>query len=959
MDMKPHIIKFRKNRRNRNRSNPLGKIGLLLAAILSIGMAGGIIYAVSRYSEITEGLPSPEKIEVLINPQNGSLLMPTRIMDSRGEQELWKFENPAINYRRYVNITDGHMLFFRDVPEELIQATLTAVDVTFLERPEGFITGILDNEPDPIPQSLVEDLLLWEEIGHPFYEIRVHLLSDQIVANYGRQKILEFYLNSAYYGREIHGVAQASLYYFGKDLDGLDLAESALLAAVSKFPSLNPFDAPTAAKENQEDILEKMVEANFITSQLAEQTRKKQLFYADPDQGESLQKPVYVDYILEEASKYVPQDRLLKGGYQIFSTIDLDLQQTLECTAEIMIERVYGEDQPISENCEAARLMPRYTGQILEEEDSLEINLVLHDPNTGELRAMVGITNSGKKPGLSEPRDPGTLITPFLYLNQFAQGFEPASLVWDIPISEVISVESLHPACGQECEFQGPVSMRKALVNDYLAPAHQFWSAQEKNVYPSTLAVFGYSLDAQGCIDCPIFTNNPFLDLVDIAQGYGVFGNQGYLRGKSIGNFSLEIQPSAVERIETRSGEIIPSGQFIERKIISEELAYLINDTLSDGEARTDSSLRDVFLIGRPAAVKVGAVADGYSTWVIGYTPQIVTASWVGNPEGEGAEADYQQIAGNLWRAITQYISRDLPAEDWPIPANIITKDVCYPSGLLPTENCPRIVREVFIRGNEPAGADNLFQSYEINRETRLLASVFTPSGQIQERVYLSVPPEARSWADQTGVETAPTLYDLEIPDDRDDGLSFTTPENYSFVKGRVRIIGSIPEDDFVSARLQYGMGLNPGSWIQIGPEITTPSFFMRLSTWDTTDLEDGIYALQLVLIQERQQIEKVSLVVSVDNTPPLMIFTTDLAGRQIPFQPGEEILFGVGFENNSEIDQVDFYLNGDLLSSRKVAPYIVPWSLVPGEYELQIIAQDQAGNEVEISTLFEVLSGD
>ena len=958
MDIKSHIIRFRTNQRKKNRSNPLGTIGLLLAAFLSIGMAGGIIYAVSRYSEITEGLPTPQKMEVLLNPQNGSLLMPTRIMDQRGVQELWRFENPAVDYRRYVNITDGNMLFFRDVPEELIQATLTAEDVTFLKKPEGFITSFLDNKPDPITQSLVEDFLLWEEVGHPYYEIRVNLLSDQLIANYGRQKVLEWYLNSAYYGREIYGAAQASLYYFGKDLRGLDLAESALLAAVAKFPSLNPFDAPTAAKENQEDILEKMAAANFITSQLAELTRKKQLFYADPDQGQNQLKPEYVDYILDEASITVPQDRLLRGGYQIFSTIDLDLQQMLECTSEIMVGRVYGEEQLIRDDCEAARLMPRYTGPILEQQDALEIDLVLLDPNTGELRAMAGITDSGKKPDLSEPRNPGTLITPFLYLNQFTQGFEPASLVWDIPVSEELPVELLHPGCGMDCEFQGPVSMRKALVNDYLAPSIQYWSTQVKNLYPSTLTVFGYSLGADVCFDCPVFPNNPFLDLVDLAQGYGVFGNQGYLRGKSTGNSSLEIQPSAVQRIETWSGELIPSENIIiEKKIISEELAFLINDILSDREVRSDSSLRDVFQIGRPAAVKVGSVADGSSSWVIGYTPQIVTASWVGNPDGVRGGADYQQIAGNLWRAITQYISRDLPAEDWPLPANIITLDVCYPSGLLPTENCPRIVREVFIQGNEPVGVDNLFQSFEINRETELLASVFTPSGQIEERVYLSVPPEARSWADQTGIETAPTLYDLEIPDERDDGLSVTTPENYSFVKGRVRIIGSVPEDDFVTARLQYGMGLNPGSWIQIGPEITAPSFFTRLGTWDTTDLEDGIYALQLVLIQERQGIEKTSLVVSVDNTPPSMIFTTDLAGGQIPFRQGDEILFGVEFENNSEIDQVEFYLNGDLLFSRKVAPYIVPWSLVPGEYELQITAQDQAGNEVEYSALFEVFS--
>jgi len=960
MDIKSHIMRFRSNQRKKNRSNPLGTIGLLLAAFLSIGMAGGVIYAVSRYSEITEGLPTPEKMEVLLNPQNGSLLMPTRITDQQGVEELWRFENPAVDYRHYVNITDGNMLFFRDVPEELIQATLAAMDVTFLEKPEGFIYGILNNDPDPITQSLVEELLLWDEIGHPYYEIRVGLLSDQMIADYGRQKVLEWYLNSVYYGQEIYGAAQASQYYFGKELGNLELAESALLAAVAKYPSLNPFDAPTAAKENQEDILDKMAAANFITSQVAEQTGKKQLFYADPDQGLNLPRPVYVEYILEEASKSVPRDRLIRGGYQIFSTIDLDLQQTLECTAEIMIGRAYGEEKPVTDNCEASRLLPRYTGQIADNSDSLEIDLVLLDPSSGELLAMAGITDSGKKPGLSEPRNPGTLITPFLYLNQFAQGFEPASLVWDIPVNEELSVGLLHPGCDQDCEYLGPVSMRKALVNDYLSPANKFWSAQEKNIYPSTLTVFGYSLSEEVCLDCLVFPDNPYLDLVDLAQGYGVFGNQGYLRGKSTGNSNLEIQPSAVRRIETWSGEIVTSGNlFIEKKIISEEMAFLINDSLSDGEAWADSSLRDVFQIGRPAAVKVGAVGDGNSAWVIGYTPQIVTASWVGSPEGAGPGPDYQQIAAHLWRAITQYISRELPAQDWTIPANIITLDVCYPSGQLPTENCPRIVREIFIRGNEPVGADNLFQSFEINRETGLLASVFTPSGQIEERVYLSVPPEARSWADQAGIDTAPTLFDLDIPEERDDGLSFTTPETYSFVNGRVRIIGSIPEDDFVSARLQYGNGLNPGSWIQIGPEISTPSFFTRLGTWDTTNLEDGIYALQLVLIQERQQIEKTSLIVSVDNTPPSMAFTTDLAGGEIPFQQGGEILFEVEFENNSEIDQVEFYLNGELLSSRKVAPYILPWSMILGEYELHITAQDQAGNSVEYSTIFEVVSDD
>ena len=89
------------------------------------------------------------------------------------------------------------------------------------------------------------------------------------------------------------------------------------------------------------------------------------------------------------------------------------------------------------------------------------------------------------------------------------------------------------------------------------------------------------------------------------------------------------------------------------------------------------------------------------------------------------------------------------------------------------------------------------------------------------------------------------------------------------------------------------------------------------------------------------------------------MSLTTALDGREIEFKQNEELLFEVEFENNSEIDQVDFYLNGELLSSRKVAPFIVPWTMIPGEYALEITAQDQAGNNAEYSALFEVLSSE
>ncbi|NQS91709.1 MAG: transglycosylase domain-containing protein, partial [Chloroflexi bacterium] len=479
MDIQSHILRFRTNKRKQDRSNPLGLIGFLIAAILSIGAAAGVIFSVNRYTAITGDLPSPVQMEILLNPPDGSLLEPTRIFDQIGQVELWRFENPAVDYRRYTSITDGEMLFFSDAPEFLIQATLAAIDLDYFQKPVPFLAGIWDAGPDPIPYTLVEELLLWHESDHPYREIRIQLLADQIVSRYGREKVLEWYLNSAYYGNQIYGASQAARFYFGRELKSLDLAESALLAAVAKYPSLNPLDAPTAAKENQEEILQRMKASDLITEADAIRAARKQLFYADPEIISSQIRPAYVDYILKEASDLIPQDRLLRGGYKIISTLDSELQETLDCTLEVLLQRVTGEENEIGTSCEASRLLPKYTGLPLADKESLEINILLLDPILGELRGMAGVSDSGQELSLDNPRNPGTLITPFLYLTSFTRGSEPASLAWDISLEGIeLSKEDLHPGCEDPCDYQGPVNIRTALMNDYLSPARQLWNSR-------------------------------------------------------------------------------------------------------------------------------------------------------------------------------------------------------------------------------------------------------------------------------------------------------------------------------------------------------------------------------------------------------------------------------------------------------------------------------------------------
>jgi membrane carboxypeptidase/penicillin-binding protein PbpC len=380
---------------------------------------------------------------------------------------------------------------------------------------------------------------------------------------------------------------------------------------------------------------------------------------------------------------------------------------------------------------------------------------------------------------------------------------------------------------------------------------------------------------------------------------------------------------------------------------------------LRDENARAGSPGSALFQIGRPVAVKSGFIPGSPSYWVAGYTPQLVVVVWAstGEKDAEGGDINIAGIAAGLWRALIQYSSQSLKLEDWQLPAGIVILDVCYPSGLLPSENCPRVVREPFIEGNEPFEEDVLFQMLEVNRETGLLASVFTPPQQIEERVYLSVPEIAYDWAQNAGIPAPPDQYDLEDLDSGEDGFSITSPEIFSFVRGETQVIGSLPEEGFDSARLQYGMGMNPGSWLQIGTEITAPGKNISLGTWDTKNLEDGIYALQLVKIGERQEVDKTSLVVSVDNTPPEILLVTDYSDQEITYQAGKEVVFQADFANQSEIQKVRFYIDSGLKSTRTSFPFVYTWPLTLGEHRLRITAEDQAGNQGEQSITFQVVS--
>jgi membrane peptidoglycan carboxypeptidase len=296
------------------------------------------------------------------------------------------------------------------------------------------------------------------------------------------------------------------------------------------------------------------------------------------------------------------------------------------------------------------------------------------------------------------------------------------------------------------------------------------------------------------------------------------------------------------------------------RPVLTPGLAYLMNHALSDEPARWPSlGQANVTEIGRPAGLKLGQTEDGLDVWAIGYSPTRVVAVWTGAREESNLSP---RVPAVLWNALMQIASQSLPRAGWAAPADVSAINVCDPSGMLPTSDCPNLVSEVFLNGNEPIQPDNMYRRYAINRETGLLATVFTLPQLVEERVYLVVPPEARSWAESTGLEIPPATYDVIQSPQTNPDVIITSPALFTEVDGVVKIRGTAAGEGFVSYRVLVGQGLNPQEWIEVA-EKNEPVTGNVLAEWDTSGLS-GLYAVQLQVLRNDQRMDTAILQVTV-----------------------------------------------------------------------------------------------
>ncbi|MBI5053963.1 MAG: hypothetical protein HZB52_11980, partial [Chloroflexi bacterium] len=555
---------------------------------------------------------------------------------------------------------------------------------------------------------------------------------------------------------------------------------------------------------------------------------------------------------------------------------------------------------------------------------------------------------------------------PFTYLTAFSQGYTPSTMVLDVRTSYPQQGGVPYVPENYDRQFHGPVSLRIALARSYNIPAVEMMNrVGVDNVIRTAHRMGINTLDRESSYyGLALTLGGGEVSLLDMAYAYAVMANKGQMVGHPVTANARRsgyraLDPIVILRVEDAKGNVLTSCgedgdtacQFDRpqtQQVLSEQLAYLITNVLSDEQARIGAfGHPNPLEIDRPAAAKTGTTNDFLDNWTMGYTPQLVVGVWVGNTDSKPMKnVSGLSGAAPIWNALMKYAMKNLPIENWKEPPGIAKMRVCYPSGLLPSRICQSSVNEVFISGTEPHSTDNVWQEFEINRETGKLATVFTSQNLVEKKVFQILPPEASDWIRETGLPQPPNEYDtIQNPNEKPD-VAILSPSPFGYVRGEIIIKGTVKPENFQLFKLQFGQGLNPTKWTQIGEERKEKIENDELGKWNTAGL-NGLYTIQLVAVKLDQTFAVSTVQVTVDNTPPTVKLLAPTDNQEFDLKD-ESIIIQPDAKDNLSLSFVEIYVDDKKVATNTVAPFTTRWKMTAGKHVIYVKAVDAAGNEAE-----------
>lgn len=572
------------------------------------------------------------------------------------------FQHDGVDYRRAAGalVTDIRTLSFR----------------------EGFSTITMQLARNVFPEHLTREKTLRRKV----WEVT---LAWQIEEEFGKDEILEMYLNQINLGNGLYGVEAAAQGYFGKRAQDLNDVEAALLAAIPKAPTTyNPRRNPVQARARRDLVLSLMADAGVIDEQEAAQSREQDLGLVPPMEAKS-SAPYFVQAVRRELQDRFGAD-FENAGLRVFTTIDPALQTAAQ---EALREQLAAVENDEIGNFRGVNCTEE---KVDDPSVCLQGMFVAMDAHMGDVLALVG----GRNFALSQfdratqaERQPGSAFKPILYATALEQR---------IPITTplVAPTDSLggydgeyrpadHVADSVDLDLRSGLrlsSNRAAValgemvgVENVVRQAKEMGLTTEIPPYPSTF------LGAASVVP---------LELVSAFTAFANMGQRAY--------------PRLILRVEDAQGKVLYESEIRREPVLSPEVAFLTTDLMTEVVERgTGWRVRQALPAGVAAAGKTGTTNDATDTWFVGVTPDLAAAAWVGydTPKKIFPGAEGGNTASPIWgKAVAAYYETHPTPPPWMPPFDLVSATIDGASGMLATEGCPpgEVRQEWFLPGTEP-----------------------------------------------------------------------------------------------------------------------------------------------------------------------------------------------------------------------------------------------------------------
>jgi penicillin-binding protein 1B len=588
------------------------------------------------------------------------------------------------------------------IPKRMQEAVLAIEDQSYYSHPginpfsvlRASIVNVFSRNKYPvggstITQQLARMFFLTDEFnselqtGTRSYRRKVQeaLMSLVLERKASKDEILELYLNDVYLGQRgsfaIHGVAEASRLFFGKDVANLTVGEAALIAGVIQNPGLHsPFVNPKNAVERRNVVLRAMADEEYITADVAERASREPLQIAA--RSVDNEAPYFVDMVGQEIADTFPGLTAQENSVDVHTTLDINLQRIALDAVRDGLAHVDGM---------LARRKRKGRAQAA---------LLAVDPRTGEILAMIGgrsYNQSQYNRVVSARRQPGSVFKPFVYLAAFERAAKegrrdltPASLTDDSP--EVFTFDGQTWEPKNYDDYDGEITWRRALAMSRNLGTIHVGEAVGFDTVAEVWKRVGVGTPPRGfpAITLGVFELTP----LEVAQAYTIFTNGGAVR-------SLKV----IDGIDAGERHLTVKDPPL-RNVARPDTAYLVTSMMRSVLNEGTGSAARAAGFALDAAGKSGTTNDLRDAWFVGFTPELLTVVWVGFDDNQPVSLSGSQAALPIWTQFMKNATAGRASIPFDAPEGITFAEIDRDTGKLATPGCPRTFTESFLSGTEP-----------------------------------------------------------------------------------------------------------------------------------------------------------------------------------------------------------------------------------------------------------------